>query len=54
MRVLSDANRFVRVAHVATAAGARASLFVPDQNRLYVAVPHRGGQKTEIRIYETH
>ena len=48
-----DANRFVRVAHVTTAAGARTSLFVPGQNRLYLAVPHRGGQKAEIRIYET-
>lgn len=47
-----DANRFSRVAHVATAAGARTSLFVPEQNRLYLAVPHRGSQKAEIRIYE--
>jgi YVTN family beta-propeller protein len=47
-----DANRFSRIAHVATAAGARTSLFVPEQNRLYLAVPHRGTQKAEIRIYE--
>jgi DNA-binding beta-propeller fold protein YncE len=47
-----DGNRFARLAHVATAAGARTSLFVPDQNRLYLAVPHRGSQKAEIRIYE--
>ena len=47
-----DGNRFTRLAHVATAAGARTSLFVADQNRLYLAVPHRGGQKAEIRIYE--
>src|SRR3954463_12519997 len=47
-----DAGRFARVAHVATAAGARTSLFVPDQSRLYLAVPHRGNQKAEIRIYE--
>src|SRR5712692_514484 len=47
-----DTNRFGRVAHVATAAGARTSLFVPEQNRLYLAVPHRGAQKAEIRIYE--
>ncbi len=47
-----EANRFVRIAHVATAAGARTSLFVPDQARLYLAVPHRGNQKAEIRIYE--
>lgn len=41
-----------RVARVATAAGARTSLFVPDQNRLYLAVPHRGSQRAEIRVYE--
>lgn len=46
------ANRFARVAHIATATGARTSLFVADQNRLYLAVPHRGNQKAEIRVYE--
>jgi DNA-binding beta-propeller fold protein YncE len=47
-----DAARFTRTAHMATAAGARTSLFVPEQNRLYLAVPHRGAQKAEIRVYE--
>lgn len=47
-----EANRFTRVAHAATAAGARTSLFSPEQSRLYLAVPHRGSQKAEIRIYE--
>jgi DNA-binding beta-propeller fold protein YncE len=47
-----DAGRLARVAHVATAAGARTSLFVPEQSRLYLAVPHRGNQKAELRIYE--
>jgi DNA-binding beta-propeller fold protein YncE len=47
-----DANHFTRVAHIATAAGARTSLFVPELSRLYLAVPHRGGQKAEIRVYE--
>jgi hypothetical protein len=37
---------------VATAAGARTSLFAADQNRLYLAVPHRGIQKAEIRVFE--
>jgi DNA-binding beta-propeller fold protein YncE len=41
-----------RLARVATAAGARTSLFVPEQGRLYLAVPHRGPQKAEIREYE--
>src|SRR5260370_11281954 len=47
-----DATRFTRAAHMATAAGARTSLFVPEQNRLYRAVPHRGAPKAEIRGYE--
>ena len=46
------ANRFVRTAHVSTAPGARTSLFVADQSRLYLAVPHRGNQKAEIRVFE--
>jgi len=47
-----DAGHFARVAHIATAAGARTSLFVPEQSRLYLAVPHRGNQRAEIRVYE--
>ena len=49
---LPDLNHLTRIAHIATAAGARTSLFVPDQGRLYVAVPHRGSQKAEVRVYE--
>lgn len=47
-----DGSHFARAAHIPTAAGARTSLFVPNQSRLYLAVPHRGNQKAEIRIYE--
>jgi DNA-binding beta-propeller fold protein YncE len=47
-----ETNRFVRVARIATAAGARTSLFVPELARLYLAVPHRGSQKAEVRVYE--
>jgi DNA-binding beta-propeller fold protein YncE len=46
-------DRFTRIGHLATAAGARTSLFVAQENRLYVAVPHRGAQRAEIRVYET-
>ena len=46
-------NSFARVSHMPTAPGARTSLFVPEQNRLYLAVPHRGSQAAEIRVYET-
>jgi DNA-binding beta-propeller fold protein YncE len=48
----SDADHLTRMSRVASAAGARTSLYVPDQGRLYLAVPLRGAQKAEIRIYE--
>ena len=48
-----DADRYDRTAHFATAPGARTGLFVPDWGSLFVAVPHRGEQRAEIRIYET-
>jgi len=41
-----------RVASVPTAPGARTALFVPALARLYVAVPHRGTQRAELRVYE--
>jgi len=44
---------FKRTARIGTSNGARTGLFVPEQNRLYVAVPHRGTQFAEIRMYET-
>jgi DNA-binding beta-propeller fold protein YncE len=47
-----DANTLTRSMHLATAGGARTSSFVPEQNRFYLAVPHRGTQKAEIRIYQ--
>jgi DNA-binding beta-propeller fold protein YncE len=42
---------YERIAEIPTAAGARTSLFVPDLRRLYLAVPHRGAQQAEIRVY---
>jgi len=35
-----------------TAAGARTALFVPELHQLFLAVPHRGHQQAEIRIYD--
>jgi DNA-binding beta-propeller fold protein YncE len=49
-----DPNRLTRIARVSTAAGARTSLFAADLHRLYLAVPHRGNQRAEIRVYEAH
>jgi DNA-binding beta-propeller fold protein YncE len=49
----NGSDAFKRVARIATTTGARTGLFVPEQNRLYVAVPHRGTQFAEVRVYET-
>src|SRR6185369_5000492 len=43
----------VRLARIATAPGARTGLFVPADGRLYLAVPHRGAQRAEIRVFQT-
>ena len=48
-----DADHYGRVAHFATAPGARTGLFVPDWGSLFVAVPHRGEQRAEVLVYET-
>jgi DNA-binding beta-propeller fold protein YncE len=50
----NDADHLTRIARLESAAGARTSLYVPDQSRLYLAVPQRGTQKSEIRVYEAH
>lgn len=46
-----DADGYQLQAKLTTAPGARTSLFVPEQGKLYLAVPHRGKQKAEIRVY---
>jgi len=48
-----DADKYQQIAKIPTAPGARTSLFVPALGRLYLAVPHRGKQGSEVRVYET-
>ncbi len=48
----SSPATLTRLTRIETAAGARTALFAPRQGRLYLAVPHRGAQKAEIRVYE--
>jgi DNA-binding beta-propeller fold protein YncE len=47
-----DANHYEVLGEVATAEGARTSLFVPESRRLYLAVPDYGAQQAEVRIYK--
>jgi len=48
----ADANTFKTAGRVDTANGARTGLFVPEQDSLFVAVPHHGSQAAEIRRYQ--
>ena len=48
----TDADHYRRVAQVATASGARTSLWNPDARRLYLAVPHRRSQAAAVLIYQ--
>ena len=46
------ANRFVVQESIATAPGARTGLFVPEDNRLYVAAPARGSDPARILVFQ--
>ncbi len=48
-----NADSYQKVETMPTAAGARTSLFVPELRLLCLAVPHRGSQPAEIRVYTT-
>ena len=46
-----DPDHYPAVAKIATATGARTSLFAPTLDRLYLAVPRRGNQPAQIQVY---
>jgi DNA-binding beta-propeller fold protein YncE len=45
-------DHYTRIVRLSTAAGARTALFVPEAGRLFLAVPHRDQQRTEIRVFK--
>jgi DNA-binding beta-propeller fold protein YncE len=49
----TDADHYRTFERIPTAAGARTALFVPELDRLFLAVPHRGAQRAEVRIFST-
>jgi DNA-binding beta-propeller fold protein YncE len=49
----TDPNTYKILTKVGTAKGARTGLFLPDQDTLFVAVPHRGSQQAELRDFHT-
>jgi hypothetical protein len=48
-----DADHYESRGNQKTAPGARTSFFSPDLHSLYVAVPHRGAQKSQVLVYST-
>ncbi len=44
--------QYTRVQQIATVPGARTGLFVPDLNRLFVAVRKHGEEAAEVRVFE--
>lgn len=49
----TDPDHYTLAQTLPTAAGARTSLFVPELKTLCLAVPHRGSQAAEIRLFKT-
>jgi DNA-binding beta-propeller fold protein YncE len=49
----TDSDHYAEVKTITTANGARTSLFVPELKILCLAVPHRGSQLAEIRLFKT-
>jgi DNA-binding beta-propeller fold protein YncE len=48
----TDPKTYKALTKIDTASGARTGLFVPERDTLFVAVPNRGSQQTEIRSYQ--
>ncbi len=46
-----DINRYETVERIVTAPGARTAYFSPELKNFYLAVPERGAQKAEIRVF---
>jgi DNA-binding beta-propeller fold protein YncE len=49
----TDSDHYTAAKGIPTASGARTSLFVPELKILCLAVPHRGNQLAEIRVFKT-
>ena len=49
-----DPDHYKSIGDQKTAPGARTSFFSPDLSALYLAVPHRGNQPAQIRVYATN
>jgi DNA-binding beta-propeller fold protein YncE len=44
-------NEYQSLGKIATASGARTGVYIPELNRFVIAVPHKGSQGAEARVY---
>lgn len=49
-----DPNHYLLLQRLKTSPGARTSLLVAEDERFYLAVPRRGSQPAEVRVYQIH
>lgn len=47
-----ETGRYTDTGKIKTSAGARTSLYVPEQSRFYLAVPRQGKQPAELWVYD--
>ncbi len=47
----SEPDHYREISRISTAAGGRTSLWVPEQSRLFLAVPRTGNRPAQIRVY---
>ncbi|MDE1728993.1 MAG: YncE family protein [Thaumarchaeota archaeon] len=52
--ISEQGDNYHELAKIPTDNGARTSLFVPQLNRLYVAIPDYSGEGAKIQVFETH
>jgi len=50
----TDSGHYQSIKKIPTAPGARTSLFVPEMQRLFLAVPRRGQHAAAVWIYALH
>ena len=48
----SDISGYILLEKIPTSPGARTSLYVPEQNKLYLAIPARAEKQAEINVYD--
>ena len=49
-----DPDHYHLLQHLKTSPGARTSIFTSQAGQCYLAIPYRGGEPAEVRVYQIH